>query len=107
MCVERLICKEKLLCHGSSVVFTSVGYIQPKITIIAVLLKASGEYTLTLKDGETLLASVTKNGTGDYEYGILKDLDLPIPHVFQIDISNGQMFELNLATICLCDLNLC
>jgi hypothetical protein len=107
MCVERLICKEKLLCSGSSVVFTTVGHAEPRIRIISVLLKATAEYTLTLKDGDTLLASVTKVGTGSYDHVILKDLDLPIPHVFQIDISNGQLFELNLATICLCDLDLC
>ena len=87
--------------------FTTIGYMEPAIRIVAVLLKSTGEYTVTLKDGDTLLASVTKIGTGTHEHVIFGDLDLPIPHVFQIDISNGELFELNLATLCLCDLNLC
>lgn len=107
MCVENLICKEKISCTGSSAVFTTVGYIDPKIRIVAALVKSTGEYTVTLKDGETILTSVTKTGTGDYEFVVLKELDLPIPHVFRVDISNGELFELNLATICLCDLDLC
>jgi hypothetical protein len=107
MCVERLVCKEKLSCHGSSAVFTTIGYIEPEIRIVAVLLKSEGEYTITLKDGDTILASVTKIGTGMHEHVIFSELHLPIPHVFRIDISNGELFELNLATLCLCDLNLC
>lgn len=107
MCVEKLICKEKLVCYGSSAVFTTIGYIEPEIRIVAVLLKSGGEYTVTLKDGDTILASATKIGTGTYEHVIFNDLHLPIPHVFRIDISNGELFELNLATLCLCDMNLC
>ena len=81
MCVDRLICKEKISCTGSSAVFTTVGYIDPKIRIVAALVKAAGEYTVTISDGNTILSSVTKSGTGDYDFVILKDLDLPIPPV--------------------------
>ena len=83
--------------------FTTIGHIEPTIKIIAALVQASGEYTLTLTSGDTVLASQTRSGNGGYEHVILKDLELLIPHVFRMDISNGQLIELNLATLCLCE----
>ena len=105
--MENLICKEKLLCRGSSVLFSTIGHIEPKIKIVAVLTKALGPYVLTLKKGDEIVKTLQRIGSGAYEFVILKDLDLPIPHVFEISISNGELFELNLATICLCDMEKC
>jgi hypothetical protein len=107
MCVEKLICKEKLACSGSSVVFSTIGHIEPKIKIVAVVVKALGPYVLTLKDGDEVLKTLDRVGSGSYEFVMLDGLSLPIPHVFEITISNGELFELNLATICLCDVEKC
>ncbi len=107
MCIEKLICKTKLICNGSSVVFSAVGHTSPQIQYVAVLVKSSDTFTLSLQQGSDVLASVTKQGTGDYEFVILKGFELASTGIYQLDISSGSLYEINLATICLCDPDEC
>jgi hypothetical protein len=115
MCVDKLVCKEKVLCRMSgtdvSVVFSMVGQINPTITILAILLKTSGTFTLRLCDqsGETVKL-ITKQGTGAFEFAVLSDLSLPCPNIYSLNATSTEtidLYELNMATRCLCDLSEC
>lgn len=102
MCVDKLIIKSKLSCHGSSAVFTTLGHQATPIRHLAVLLRATGSYTLEVKDGSEVLASVSKEGSGGFDWVVVKDLTLPTEKVFRVEVSNGELFELDLAVLCLC-----
>lgn len=110
MCLE-LICSHKVACstagtHGE-IVFSLVGISKSRpITHTAVLLKTTGLYTLELrKDATTLVETITKQGTGELEFCLLKDLILLPPDVYSLDFKsteNVSIYEINLATRCLC-----
>lgn len=114
MCVEKLICKEKFACLRSgadvSVVFSMVGHGQP-ITILATLLQTSGMYTVSLYSHDnTLVSSVTNQGTGGYQFSILKNLSLLTPDVYRVRLTCTEevtLYEINMATQCLCDIENC
>ena len=107
MCIEKLICKTKLPCSGRSAVFTAVGHASPPIKYVAVLLKSSDTFTLSLQRASEIVASVTKQGSGDYEFVILKGFELASAGIYTLDISTGSMYEINLATICICNPDEC
>lgn len=115
MCVDKLVCKEKVLCRMSgtdvSVVFSMVGQINPTITILAILLKTTGTFTLRLCDqsGETVKL-ITKQGTGAFEFAVLAELSLPCPNIYSLNATSTEtidLYELNMATLCLCDPSEC
>ena len=102
MCVDKLVIKSKLSCHGPSAVFTTLGHQATPIRHLAVLLQATGPYTLEVKDGSEVIASISKEGSGGFDWVVVKDLTLPIGNVFRVEVSNGELFELDLAMMCLC-----
>lgn len=100
--MEKLIIKSKVSCQGSSAVFTTLGHQGIPIQHLAILVRATGSYTLEVKDGNEVLASLIKEGSGGFDWVVVKDLTLPIPHAFCVEISNGELLEINLANMCLC-----
>ncbi len=111
MCLEKLICKEKLLCPTSGtsgeIVFSMVGHASSPLKYIAALLKTSGQYTLSVvSESETVLTTVTKQGTGSFEFCILSGFELTFPNIYKITFQSSEslaLYEVNLASICLCD----
>ena len=102
MCVEKLICKAKILCNGSSVVFSGLGYGSPTIQYLALVVKASGLYTVTLKHGGDAIAAATKEGAGEYEFVVLKGFELSPTGIYTVEVSVGEIVEINMASLCLC-----
>jgi len=115
MCVEHLICKEKIQClrtgNDVSVVFSMAGHSAAPITILATLLKTTGTYTMSLyTHDDVLVTSVTNQGTGAYQFSILKDLTLLTPDIYVLRATSTEeitLYELNMATLCLCDIENC
>lgn len=109
MCVDKLISKEKILCAttGTSgeVVFSGVGFMSQPIEFVAVLFKTNGIFTFEL-DGQTL----TRQGNGLPEFCVLKNLSLISPNIYTLSFTSSQplsIYELNLASICLCNVDEC
>ena len=109
MCVEKLVCKEKVTCFVSGtageILFSGIGFISQPVEFIAILLKTSGTYTIEI--GEH---TITKQGSGTPEFCVLKNLNLISPNIYTLKYTSTEVLsihELNFATICLCDLNEC
>lgn len=115
MCAEHLVCKEKLSCPRTgtdvSVVFSMVGHTAQPIAILATLLKTTGTYTVSLyTSDDVLVTSVTNQGTGSYQFSILKGLTLLTPDVYVLRATSTEeitLYELNMATMCLCAIEDC
>lgn len=73
---------------------------------VAVLLKTSGQYTLSVvSEAGSVLGTKTKQGTGAFEFCVLPNLGMTFPNVYTLTFSaESQMsiYELNIASICLC-----
>lgn len=112
MCVDKLICKDKLICSNTntsgSIVFSCVGHASAPIQYLAVLLKAPGSYTLTLKNatGQSI-SYVSNQGTGDFEFCVMKGFSLTSPNIYILDFSDVMIHEINMATMCLCNPDEC
>ena len=105
MCVDKLICKEKVSCIVSGtygeVVFSGIGFMSEPVCFVAVLLNTIGSYTMTLQ-GQT----ITKQGSGVPEFCVLKDLELISPNIYSLSYTSSEplrIYELNFATRCLCN----
>lgn len=115
MCVDRLIGKHKLLCPQSgtdlNVVFSLMGVASSPITFVVVLLKTTGTYTLELRDsGNVLVQTVSRQGTGGFEFALFKGVNLSYPNIVQIHAVSSDtlhLYEVNTAEICLCDVDEC
>lgn len=109
MCVEKLVSKEKVMCFttGTSgdIVFSGVGFMSDPIQFLAILLKTTGPYTITLEH-----QSITKQGTGVPEFCVLKDLNLLSPNIYTLSYTSTEpltLYEMNFATRCLCSSDEC
>lgn len=119
MCIsaDTLVCKDKIVCSAcgttGSIVFSGVGHISTPITHLGILIKTEGFYTLELRREATIfqthtaesIQSITKQGTGSFEFCILKDLDIKSPNVYSLVYTSTDpisIHEINLATRCLC-----
>lgn len=119
MCLDadKLVCKDKIVCSTTgttgSITFSVLGHKSTPITHLGILIKTEGFYTLELRREETLfeachtetVQTLTKQGTGCFEFAIFKDLEMLSPSVYSLHYTSSDpmtIHEINLATRCLC-----
>jgi hypothetical protein len=109
--MSNLVVKQKLsyTLSGTSVStpFSLLGFQPDPIQYIGVLLKTSNTYTLRIRDmSGNLITEKSGTGSGNYEIVTLGgNLNLTCPNIYLFEgesISSISVYELNLATLCLC-----
>ena len=112
MCIEKLVCKEKISCNligvtDDEIVLSAVGFVVAPIQYLAVLLKATGEYTIELHNNATTeVVSITRQGSGIPEFCIIGGLSMASPDIYTLkckSVPPMSVYEINMATMCLCD----
>lgn len=109
--MSTLVVRQKLSYSLSgtsvSIPFSLLGFQSDPIQYIGILLKSSGDYILRIRDisGNTI-SEKSGTGIGTYEVVILGgNLNLTCPNIYILEgesISSISVYELNLATLCLC-----
>jgi hypothetical protein len=72
---------------------------------VSILFKTTGQYTFTLKNGNTELIQKSGQGTGEYQFCIFSDLNLLGVNVYElycVCTETLYTYQLDLADICLC-----
>lgn len=109
--MSGLVVKQKLSYSISgtsiSIPFSLLGFQPDPIQYIGLLLKSSGAYTLRIHDmSGNLITEKSGTGSGNYEVVTLGgNLNLTCPNIYLFEgesISSISVYELNLATLCLC-----
>ena len=92
---------------SGTILFSTVGHASTPLKYIAVLVRTTGQYTLSvLSDADAVLTTETKTGTGAFEFCILSGFELTFPNIYSVSFQSSEpmaVYELNLASICLCD----
>lgn len=116
MCIERLICKEKIACNligitDDEIVLSAVGFVTAPIQYLAVLVKANGEYTIEVHNNATAeVVLTTGRGSGIPEFCIIRGLSMASPDIYTLKCKSPtpmSVHEINMATQCLCDPDEC
>lgn len=115
MCIDKLIIKQKLSCNCSglepNIVFSLAGMGSNPIKFLAVLIKATDTYTIEIRNSnEVILQSKQGQGVGNFEFVLFKNLNLQFGNIFQVHAKSASeifIYEINMAEICLCNLNEC
>ena len=109
--MSNLVVKQKLsyTLSGTSfpIAFSLLGFQSDPIQYVGVLLQTSGHYTLRIRDiSGSLITEKSGDGTGTYEVITLGgNLNLTCPNIYIFETESTStitIFELNLATLCLC-----
>jgi len=109
MCVDKLVVKKTLLCPESGtqfkIVFSITGMSSP-YKYLSILLKTSGQFTFRLNKGNQEIALKSGQGTGEYQFCVIPDLDLQGNFVYELNCSSTALintYQIDLAEVCLCD----
>ena len=115
MCVDKLIIKQKLSCNCSgldqTIVFSLAGMGSIPVKFLAVLLKATDTYTIDiLSSTGDVIQTKQGQGSGNFEFVLFKNLNLQFGNIFQLHVTSASeifIYEINMAEICLCNVNEC
>lgn len=109
MCVDKLVVKKTLLCPDSGtefkIVFSITGMSSP-YKYLSVLFKTSGQFTFKLNKGQEEIALKSGQGTGEYQFSVLSEIDLQGNSVYELNCTSTALintYQIDLAEVCLCD----
>jgi hypothetical protein len=92
---------------NDEIVLSAVGFVVAPIQYLAVLLKATGEYTIEVHNNATAeVVTTTRQGSGVPEFCIIRGLTMTSPDIYTLkckSLNPMSVYEINLATMCLCD----
>jgi hypothetical protein len=112
MSLFGLVVRQKLsyLVTGQDITipFTMLGLQSDPIEFLGVLLRTTGNFTLRVKDSlDNTIFEKSDQGSGNYEVVLLGgNLNLTCPNIYRLEAvcdSPLGIYEMNLATLCLCE----